>query len=1243
MLADCPGRSSVVNPVGSVTLGGRLGDLLIEAELGRGAFATVYRAQDTLLQRTVAVKVLHDLEQHSGSEAARRMLREARLVGGLTSPHIVTLYRVHTFGTDTCVFELEFMDGGSLEERLAGGALPVEEARRVFLGILGALRTAHERQVLHRDVKPANVLLGRDGAVKLTDFGLGRLLGDQHLSSQGAARLVGTPSYMAPEVISGAEATPASDLWGAGVVLYRMLAGRLPFEARTLPALFLALSEGTPTPLPEGLPPDLASACMECLRHSPAQRPVSGAALLARLETGSTRTSTRGLRAEPVVPEAPRRAALVGRAQELARIDEALARLDAGQPAAILLPGGAGSGKTTLLREVVERGRARGFACVEVVLTPAGGLQRPLLQSMRRVLGVEGDAQALSRVTDVRFGAAAPLLRDVLASQAPPDLQNSERRVWALESLLAGLAREGPVVLAVDDLHLADADDLRLLLDLRRHLADVPVLLAFALRTGDPDASTETSPLLLRLQQEVAAQPGAVVLPLGRLPDDAIYEIVQAQATGGPLEAGVADLLVRKADGNPLHALELFRHLTATGDVAPREGKLRFREGWVDAGLPPRLRDVMAARLGLLSDDDRGLLDIAAVDGVPIDGQALAGVLERPLLRVLQGLQRLSRQHGLVQPDREGFRFANALYRDVIYRDLAPDLRRELHRLLAEHLERRQDPAGVQPERLGSHWEEAGLPERAQAPLLRAAAEALSRQENLRATDLARRAGLGPDLSDHVLIRSQADLVAGLSGACFDLGRHAVAESYVRALGDAARAVGDEPLALRAAVLENDLAYAARGAKAMDTERLRRAVEVLPGGREQALACYSLAREAVIARGDEQAGERWLEQAERVCVAHRLRGLQASVIDFRGRLAFGRGRMHEAEALYAESARICRQEGRRTNAAISEVNAIDSRFERGDLEGLAPPLEEAIRTFSRAGFDVRTAHCHVHMSRLRYACGEPERALIELNLAQDILSRTPSASTQAYALRELAHLRLVRGELGEAERVLDRLEHVATQAGQHFEELRCATFRAQWLDLAGEPERARAQVERTLLRAGQAAEAIVQVDVAVRLAECLLLGLRGVSASGLRSLLPAVVEVSDTRAMRALSLIEAAEALSENDGPAAPLRAAAGQLVDAPLGYRREEHRAFGHLLAGEAARRAGDVAGHRSEMAAALEGSRRLGHVWLELVALSALERDGNAGDLRGRRSELLTRVGDALPDDHARGRLRARWGAAG
>lgn len=270
--------------------GARLGHFEIVAPLGAGGMGEVYRARDSRLGREVAVKVL---PQHLSlnAEVRARFEREARTVSSLNHPHICVLHDVGRDGaTDYLVMEL--VEGESLSARLAKGPLPAAEVLRLGAQIAEALERAHRAGVVHRDLKPGNIMLTRNGA-KLMDFGLARMsadLGPVRLGVGSAASaqsptvaapltaagaIVGTFQYMAPEQLEGREADERSDLWALGCVLYEMATGRAPYEGPSPASIISAIMKDEPRPVPELAP--LAPVSFErivraCLVKDPDQR-----------------------------------------------------------------------------------------------------------------------------------------------------------------------------------------------------------------------------------------------------------------------------------------------------------------------------------------------------------------------------------------------------------------------------------------------------------------------------------------------------------------------------------------------------------------------------------------------------------------------------------------------------------------------------------------------------------------------------------------------------------------------------------------------------------------------------------------------------------------------------------------------------------------------------------------------------------------------------------------------------------
>ncbi len=218
----------------------------IVERIGAGGMGVVYKAEDTKLRRTVALKFL-PLELTQDPEAKQRLRAEAQTASALDHPNICTIHEIDETPDGQVFVAMSYYDGETLKQRIARGPLPVADALRIATEAARAVAAAHEAGVIHRDIKPANVMLTRRGDVKLLDFGVAKLAGRTALTRTGVT--LGTVAYMAPEHITGQYADQQTDVWALGVVLYEMLAGRLPFDAEHEVAIINAIANKTPIPL----------------------------------------------------------------------------------------------------------------------------------------------------------------------------------------------------------------------------------------------------------------------------------------------------------------------------------------------------------------------------------------------------------------------------------------------------------------------------------------------------------------------------------------------------------------------------------------------------------------------------------------------------------------------------------------------------------------------------------------------------------------------------------------------------------------------------------------------------------------------------------------------------------------------------------------------------------------------------------------------------------------------------------
>jgi serine/threonine-protein kinase len=247
-----------------------IGGYTIETFVARGGTGNVYRAKKHLLDRTAAVKVLRP-DFVKRKDTLGRFLREARLASSLSHPNIVKVYDVGEDG-GTYFIVMEYVEGRDLSSVIREtGGLPVGEALRMTREIADALAYAHERGIIHRDIKPGNILLTSTGQVKLTDLGLARPK-DEDTSITQSGQIIGTPAFMSPEQCRGLDVDARSDLYSLGATLYNLLSGKLPFEETSMAACVHRVVNDQPRPL-EALVPDVPANVVTIVQRLMAKYP----------------------------------------------------------------------------------------------------------------------------------------------------------------------------------------------------------------------------------------------------------------------------------------------------------------------------------------------------------------------------------------------------------------------------------------------------------------------------------------------------------------------------------------------------------------------------------------------------------------------------------------------------------------------------------------------------------------------------------------------------------------------------------------------------------------------------------------------------------------------------------------------------------------------------------------------------------------------------------------------------------
>jgi predicted Ser/Thr protein kinase len=654
-------RTPAIAPAKELTGTGRFA---VERRLGEGTFGEVYAAVDRQSGDRVALKRLKSTQR----EWLLRFKREFRILQGLAHPNLVRLHDLVVEGDETFL-AMELIEGVDLLDHLARRP---DRLRPSLAQLVAGLAALHGAGVIHRDVKPANVLVEPDGRVVLLDFGLA-----SELCSDVSTALAGTPRYMAPEQRRGARATAAGDWYSVGVVFHEALTGKPPADDVRRDELAAA-------------PADLASLTTALLSPDPAQRP-TGPELLRRLAAESA-------------PQARSPELFLARAEEVALLAAELARVGQGRPRTVLVTGESGIGKSSLLQAFVGAARGQGALvltgrCYERESLPFKALDG-IVDELARYLAHLPDVEVAARLPR----DAAPLCRlfpvlgqvDVVRSQRPRSEEPTSsaealrsRAVEALRELLVRVADRVTLAIVVDDLQWGDADSATLLAELLGTSA-APA----ALFVGTYGRTGETGPFVgtwRRLRQTTLAELPERELALGALSDASATRLAAARLVAAGRSPATAPAIAAEARGHPYFIGELALHAS---------------DG---SALRPTLQGVVADRVARLPTPARRLLELVAVSDRPVEpAVALAALgLAGGLADALGHL----RHARMIQTVADGqLTSAHDRTREAVLASLPDDRRRQLHAGLAAALEHASRP---DHERIARHLRGAGQPERA--------------------------------------------------------------------------------------------------------------------------------------------------------------------------------------------------------------------------------------------------------------------------------------------------------------------------------------------------------------------------------------------------------------------------------------------------------------------------------------------------------------------------------------------------
>ncbi len=1010
-----------------VEVGGRIGPYVYKGQIGRGGMAHVVRAEDPD-GREVALKILKPNRFKTG---LARFRREFRAMARIHHPNVI---RVEAYGDiyGHPYIAMELVEGMDLHQEIRGfkslgtGA-DSERWRRceaILVDICRALAHVHARGLVHRDLKPSNILLAAGGRAKLTDFGIVKDLlptADPDTSSN----LVGTWAYASPEQITGRALDHRADLYSLGVILFAMLTGRRPFAAEDIKGYrkaHLELPPARPRDLMPDMPLHLEEICLRLLRKSPRDRFQSAREILFRLEQTEPEVSLRS-EAEGWVPP------LVGRDAEVQVLHGALEAATRGQGGLVCLEGLAGAGKSRLIQELQDRAALLGVPWHAVRARDGGrGLQ-----------GLLDLARAIQR----ELPEGSRQLSQSLGKWAQDGVRGADealRLVDGVADSLRQMLRDGPQVLIYDDVHWAGERELELLTTLVRLSAVRPLLLVFARRS-----EVEVPALDRLVAGQRTAVPG-VRVPVSPLGEEAVVGLAASLLGEGEKATVLGHRLFETTEGNPLFLHQYLASLMHSG-VLTRRGR-RFELG-VDSEeiasghleIPRGVREVVAARITDLTARELRVLRTLVVAGRELELDLLLDVLcedEEPVLDALdhllgRGIIVERRQHGRMQHE-----VAHQLVRDLVYRDLSPEMRRSQHKRLARTLESRKARSARRTALIGEHYRLAGEAGKAFTLLVDAAARMHSRWLTGAAWDLATRAAALEDLARVDLTSAEmgASLLRllGVQGELlYGRGEWALAQRTFERLLEVTDKRKDDRESVRAAIR---LSRALHRSKELD-----RAISLSEGALQVARKHHD--REGVAMALHELASFAWdqgdLDKTERLAQEGLVLAVGDEMAQIRGELLLAltavqaaRGSLTLAARGLIEAEGLFQLLGRKSIRTLALCNLAEMLIWQGQLSGALHRAQEALEIAKDVDY------------RVGQVVARRIRAEAWLELGQ----RRPARAEMAQALAEAAEIDLTP-EMIAARHGLARLAAAREDAGDTEAHVSVARALAQRQD----PER----------------------------------------------------------------------------------------------------------------------------------------------------------------------------------------------
>ena len=991
--------------------GSLIGDYEVIQEVGRGGMAVILSARHQTSGELRAIKLVLPGSHHD--EVVRRFHLEFDTLARLEHPGVLRVYETGSFEGRPFIV-MEFIDGMELGAAVESWMLlppsdRFQKAKAVLVSVAKALEYVHSQGLVHRDVTPSNVMLLRDGSIRLMDFGVVKEPGAD-LTTVG--EVVGTAAYIAPEQINGARVDSRTDLYGLGAVLYLMLTGRRPFNARTLAGYLekhLHRPVRPPREIVPTVPKGLNDACIRLLEKDPKSRFGSASHLLHALDEASA--------SDAVIAAGNWDPGVVGRAGELAQVREAMARLAAGQGGLMVLEATYGMGRSALASDAMTQAKRFGIPCsFGRSMTPDQRAFETYRETYRALIDDTSGPTALAVAFGERKAGEATLEK------------------WRVFSAFKGLLeQQGPRLLVLDDLDRADRGSIEMTEYLVRNLVGegkAPLLIVV---TREPAVGGDVLQDLLS-SHNIGVE--AELIRLGPLDVGAVEELLLSLVRDDPRVRDMAKRLHREGEGVPFFIREMLRILMEQGVIEPgpdgSRGRITLDRKTIAEStlpIPASIRDAIKERVAPLSMSSKRLMGVLAVARAEMDANLMSYASMLDSDTIMASIEELI-DAGLVRErqvgETERFELAQNRLRDVVLEDLPLNARQQIHRRIGEGLERiHRRRIDYVVESLAHHFEQGEVASKAYPYLIQAADKMMQRtfvREALEYLDRALR--IEQDAREYMTLddadRRLADLRLKRARALYHLGQLVKSTRELDAAGTLANELAEPRLQIGVAT---EVGFQSRRVRMLDeAERhLLRAVELAREHGERRMEIIPLYEMGGVAwsRGDLEAARNWwvegLARSEQFNEETKLAWGYGGL----GLLAMCKGQSAEARRKLEQAIEVCERYGLMERLTVARINLIElyhftGNFRKG-LQISDDTVNQSREVAYRAGEGLGMRYRTILLTDIGRFGEAMENAMASLRLHRELETKEDELASLVVACRA----GLAQGVVSDLEPMLD--------------------------------------------------------------------------------------------------------------------------------------------------------------------------------------------------------------------------------